>query len=261
MAITALEYFLLSKLASDGILPPAPDVLELGESNWYGDVPFDKLATDIGDSGLDAGEKAALLARLDEATGCQGDPRPFEIAKISLMLFTRYRSLTAIDLNGATSFRYDLNVPVPLDRQFDLTLDFGTAEHVFNVHQFFKTAHERTRPGGMMIHGTPFTGWIDHGFYSFQPTFYWDLASANEYRMTGMLYGQLHPFKLKSMNRREDVPAMVKAGQLGANGMIFAVLRKATQESPFRSPMQGVYADALSEDLVAAWHSDLRYGS
>lgn len=259
MAITALEYFLLAELAGAGVLPPEPAVLELGEANWYGDVPLDRLAADIRAGRLAATEKKALLARLDRAAGRTDDMRLFEIAKVALNLFTGYRSLISIDLNGASSLRFDLNQPVPLDRRFDLILDLGTAEHVFNIHQLFKTVHDLTRPGGLMIHGTPFTGWIDHGFYSFQPTFYWDLAAANGYAMKGMLYGQLQPFKLKSMNRREDVPAMLKADEFGANGMIFAVMGKAADESPFRAPMQGLYAGALSDDLTAAWRSELRY--
>jgi len=259
MAISALEYFLLAELAGAGILPPSPAVLELGESNWYGDVPVDRLAADIRASKLADEDKATMLARLDRAARRTDDSRLFDIAKISLSLFTGYRSLTSIDLNGASSFRFDLNRPVPLDGRFDLILDFGTAEHVFNIYQLFKTVHDRCRPGGLMIHGTPFTGWIDHGFYSFQPTFYWDLAAANGYAMKGMLYGQLQPFKLKSMNRRDDVPAMLKADEFGANGMIFAVLQSGTDESPFQAPMQGYYAGALSDDLTMAWQAELRY--
>ena len=259
MAISALEYFLLAELAGAGVLPPSPAVLELGESNWYGDVPLERLAADIRAGGLAEAEKEGLLARLDQAAGRDDDQRLFDIAKISLSLFTGYRSLDSIDLQGASSLRFDLNQPVPLDRQFDLVLDFGTAEHVFNVYQLFKTVHDLTRPGGVMIHGTPFTGWIDHGFYSFQPTFYWDLAAANGYAMKGMLYGQLQPFKLKSMNRREDVPAMLKADEFGANGMIFAVLQKGADETRFQAPMQGYYAGTLSDDLTVAWQAELRY--
>jgi hypothetical protein len=259
MAITALEYFLLSELDAAGVLPPHPEVLELGESNWYGDVPVDKLIVDIRDSRLAMVDRQALLAGLDDALSRDDEARLFAVAKIALQRFTGYRSLTAIDLHGVTSQRFDLNQPVPLDRQFDLTLDFGTGEHVFNVYQFFKTAHEMTRSGGTMIHGTPVTGWIDHGFYSFQPTLYWDLASTNGYTVIGMAYGQLQPFKLKSMNRREDVLAMARAGGFGDNGMVFAVLRKAAEETPFRTPMQGFYDGSLPDRLVEAWRAELRY--
>jgi hypothetical protein len=259
MAITALEYFLLSELNAATLLPPEPDILELGESNWYGDVAIEKLVADIRDGQLAAAEKLALLAGLDAAADRHQDERLFAIAKIALKLFTGYRSVTAIDLHGATSHRFDLNQPVRLDRRFDLTLDFGTAEHVFNVYQLFKTAHELTRPGGTMIHGTPFTGWIDHGFYNFQPTFYWDLAAANGYAVIGMAFGEIQPFKLKSMNRREDVLAELRAGGFGDNAVLFAIMRKATSDTPFQAPVQGLYCGALPDHLVDAWRSELRY--
>ena len=42
-----------------------------------------------------------------------------------------------------------------------------------------------------MLHGMPFSGWYDHGFYNFQPTFYLDLAIANNYGNLGLFYVEL----------------------------------------------------------------------
>lgn len=50
-----------------------------------------------------------------------------------------------------------------------------------------------------MIHGMPFHGWIDHGFYCFQPTFYWDLAAANRYEPLKVYVCGITPTKLIQM--------------------------------------------------------------
>jgi hypothetical protein len=87
---------------------------------------------------------------------------------------------------------------VDLDRQFHVVINSGTAEHVFNACQFFKTVHERTFPGGLMIHAFPFVGWLDHGFYNFNPTLIADLAAANQYAFLIWVYSESavldHPF-------------------------------------------------------------------
>jgi hypothetical protein len=118
----------------------------------------------------------------------------------------------------------------------------GTAEHIFNVGQFFRTAHELTRPGGLMIHVMPFRGWLEHGFYSFNSTFYWDLAAANGYTMLIHAYAELKPPKLIELTRREQITELVGSGQIGKNSTLYAVMKKADAASGFRVPIQHIYA-------------------
>ncbi|NEQ98715.1 MAG: hypothetical protein F6K30_18680 [Cyanothece sp. SIO2G6] len=111
------------------------------------------------------------------------------MTKIIYKAFFNYDSLCAIDLHGTDqSLPFDLNYEISLNQKFDITINFGTGEHVFNVFQFFKTIHERVKPDGIMLHAMPFLGWVDHGFFNFQPTFYWDLAEANSYEVLAFLF-------------------------------------------------------------------------
>ena len=41
--------------------------------------------------------------------------------------------------------------------------------------------HNHVKVGGIMVHYTCGLGWIDHGFYSIQPMFFFDLAKYNSY--------------------------------------------------------------------------------
>lgn len=255
MAITAIEYSIFSALRQQQVLPPAPRVLELGEANWYGDVPLQQLVQDIRLYVSDEPARNRLLTQIQHLADTQTRYWLFDLAKIFYTVFLNYSSITAIDLHGTpAALRYDLNYPVHLDTRFDMVLNLGTAEHIFNVFQFFKTVHDLTAPGGLMVHGMPFTGWYDHGFYNFQPTFYWDLALQNRYTILALIYAQLSPFSLTQLHTREQISKMVTEGQIAPNALLYAVFRKGDEEQDFLPPMQGYYAGILSETCRQAWH-------
>jgi SAM-dependent methyltransferase len=162
--------------------------------------------------------------------------------------------MAAIDFHGTpAAMKLDLNGPIDLERQFDIVMNLGTVEHVFNVAQAMKTIHDHTRPGGLMMHGMPLSGWVDHGFYSFNATFYWDLAAANGYDIDLALYTELNPLKLVRLKDREDVLAMAKDAKIGANALIYMILRRPAEARPFQIPMQGYYAGSISTDAAVAW--------
>ena len=254
MAITIIDYTVFRKLKEARLVPHRPSVIELGEAEWYGDMALETLSECIEDHVPDPVAREQLHQRMVE-TECGSSPyKRWELAKIFYQVFLDYASITAIDFHGTPeALKLDLNLPVALDRQFDVLLNGGTAEHVFNVHQFFKTSHELTRPGGLMVHAMPFCGWVEHGFYSFNPTFYWDLAIANGYSLPIFAYTELSPPKIVQLTRREDIIGMVRGGELGRSALLYAVFRKDGSESAFRIPMQGVYAGNLTGEMVKAW--------
>src|SRR5437762_7689224 len=149
MAITGLEYIVFSSLRAHNLLPAKPKVLELGQSNWYGDVPVDQLERDLNQNVLDLRERDDLITRLHDVASAKRPNHLYEIARIFWRVFVDPASYSAIDPGTPGSqYRFDLNQPVPLNEQFDLLVNIGTGEHVFNVHQFYKTAHERTATCG-----------------------------------------------------------------------------------------------------------------
>ncbi len=194
MAISKSEYTFLSLLAQSLIFPENPSVLEFGEQHWHGDVDLEDLRQDI--NAFTSGERhKKLLKNLDETLSRQDDQKSFDLAKIAYQIFLNYQSICAIDLHGTSqSLQLDLNHEISLDKKFDVTINLGTGEHIFNVFQFFKTIHECTNPNGIMLHAMPFLGWLDHGFFNFQPTFYWDLAEANLYQVKAFLFIQEEEF-------------------------------------------------------------------
>ena len=231
MALTAVDYHVLEALHKASLLPPKPAVLELGESEWYGEA---ELAALIGTVVADPSRRAELKKRL--------------------AAFLDYRELVAIDFHGTPEARpIDLNHPVNLGQRFEVVIDGGTAEHVFNVAQFFTTCHELAAPSGLILHHNPFRGWLEHGFYNFNPTFYWDVAAANRYDMLMLVYTEVQPLRIEQLFGRERIIEMARGGQLGANAMLYAVYRKPAEDAPFAMPRQAYYANALNEQMARAW--------
>lgn len=253
MAITQIEYALIRRLAAEDLFPGRTTLLELGQSNWYGDVALDTLVEDI--RKFAPSEADTLITRLAALSKDKPEHYLFKIADVFWATFLGDHAYTAIDLDGVDerAHKLDLNTPLSIEETYDVVCNFGTAEHVFNVYQVFKTIHERTKPGGLMIHGLPFQGWTDHGFYNFQPTFYFDLAEANQYGNVAFLYAEISPPRLVPIKDRSTVLDMVERGEMGPNAMLFAAFRKPHEDEAFVAPRQGYYARRLDPETAERW--------
>lgn len=72
-------------------------------------------------------------------------------------------------------FVHDLNEP-PRDElrgRFDVIIDGGTIEHVFNTPQALDAVFHMLRDDGVFISINGMTGWAGHGFYQFSPEIVW----------------------------------------------------------------------------------------
>ena len=233
-------------------------ILDLGEQNWFGDVAPTEIHQLIDMFAPNAaadlkGELDAMLARPNETQ------LTFDVARFFYRVLLGCEYYRAIDLSGTeVAIKADLNKPVPLDEQFDLVTNLGTSEHVFNQHQFFETVHDRTRPGGIIYHSLPHQGAYDHGFFNYQPTFFFDLAGANGYELLLLVYtdgtrppGQQH----MQIKDRADYVRLATEGRISSQGGLHAILRKGSDERPFRAPFQAYYANTLPPSLASAWNA------
>lgn len=155
--------------------------------------------------------------------------------------------ITSVDVSqweGAT-IQHDLNYQIPqiLIGQFDLVMDNGTLEHIFNYPIALKNAMQMVREGGHLMLHTPVNNACGHGFYQFSPElFYRVLSPANGFQMIrmyihgrGRQYHVADPIRVHgrvTLSNSEDSYVMVHA-------------RKVV-EVPFSSPQQS--------DYVASWN-------
>ena len=255
MAITSFSYAIIRSAFENDLLPTNGSILEFGEANWYGDVPLDALAQDIKTFATSQEHLARLGGLLNDAQKLETAPMVFALAKIFYGTFFGTETTTAIDFHGTEQcLQMNLNQPIDLDEQFDVTINNGTAEHIFNIGQFFSTMHDKTLPGGLMIHEGPMiNGWVDHGFVNFQPTLFFDMAAANGYEILLFCIGALEPLAAHVFDNREDILKFAENEKLPDNTVFMTLLRKADTESDFVLPMQGFYSEGLSAEAQGAW--------
>ncbi len=97
-------------------------------------------------------------------------------------------SFDASDYEGAAVI-HDMNLPIPeeLHERFDLVIDGGTLEHIFNFPTAIKNALSMVREGGRFIMLTPTNNAMGHGFYQFSPELLYRVCHPdNGYRVERM---------------------------------------------------------------------------
>jgi len=144
-----------------------------------------------------------------------------------------------ISSNGLfNAYLWDLNLPIPDEYKgrYDLLTNYGTCEHVFNIYQCFKNIHDLTHPSSVIIHIMPFQGYFDLTFFTFQNTFYQDLAYANDYKIMHMhvLSSDLEIISFDHWVKKE------KNSVDSIHAQIMIVMNRMS-DKPFAIPYQGMY--------------------
>ncbi len=251
MAITALGYRCFLSLRSQNLVPADASLLDFGVSKWDGDITLTQLRHDIERLTNDPHKRTTLLNELQTAEKANRPLLAYELSQICFRGILGVSHYSSIDpLTPESTYKFDLNEPVPLREQFGICLNAGTAEHIFNVYQFFKTVYELTAPGGLMIHNAPFVGWPDHGFFNFQPTFYFDLAVANGYTLLAMVFGALQPLKFVQIAAREEIDGLIKKKKIPRDAILQVVLRKSADPVDFSAPLQGCHARMVAAEIT-----------
>ncbi len=88
-----------------------------------------------------------------------------------------YPAMKSMDYSDyeACDYTHDLNEPLPkaLRGKFDVIVDGGTIEHVFNTPQALDNVFHMLKDDGIFISVNGMTGWAGHGFYQFSPELVW----------------------------------------------------------------------------------------
>jgi SAM-dependent methyltransferase len=114
---------------------------------------------------------------------------------LSLLGAKEIVAVDASDYEGAQII-HDMNrlIPDSLVSSFDLVLDGGTLEHVFDFPTALRNAAQMVRPKGHFISMTIANNFCGHGFYQFSPElFYRFLCPENGYVMEScIIWEDLH---------------------------------------------------------------------
>lgn len=145
-----------------------------------------------------------------------------------------------LDLNAAET-------PAALIDSADAVFDLGTSEHVFNTANLLAHMGRILKPGGLVLHHTPANNQLNHGFYQFSPTLYFDYYAVNGYEHEFCLLNTFdrpeEPRQQFSPLSGEDAWREIALGPQQAMNLFCA--RKTAASTVGRAPIQAVYARRL----------------
>jgi len=88
---------------------------------------------------------------------------------------------------------HDLQKPITkkIKTKFDFIIDGGTLEHIFDIANVMKNLVKITAVGGRILHIIPCHNYVNHGFYSFSPTFIYDFYILNNFKIEEMYIAEI----------------------------------------------------------------------
>jgi SAM-dependent methyltransferase len=100
-------------------------------------------------------------------------------------------------------FLIDLNYPVDpvYHDRFDTIVDVGTLEHLFDVPTALENIIKMLKDNGTLVSVLPSSNLIDHGFYSFSPTLFYDYFKSNGFNKISCYLREYSPFIYEKKGR------------------------------------------------------------
>jgi SAM-dependent methyltransferase len=179
--------------------------LTLGRQRLY--VRRSELTTLAARYRPDLADRTADLSYSDHADGFL--KRFLDVSELEVLDHSAYEGASII---------HDLNVPVPerLHEQFDVVIDSGTLEHVFNLPVAIASCMRLVKAGGTLFLSTPANNMCGHGFYQVSPELFFRLfKDANGFELRRLVL-VTHPFPGAELSARQTWYEVRDPAVLGA---------------------------------------------
>lgn len=168
--------------------------------------------------------------------------------------FKEVRFLDYSEYHGA-DIVFDLNSEIlkdELKNRFDYIFDGGTLEHIFDVPRALKNLNEMLKPGGRIIHYVAAANYIDHGFYSFSPTFFIEYYENNNFFIEDIRllafnredYEGVYSLDCRYNDNQKFVNTYVKNGE---PTLIKCVAKKEIGSTQNGCPLQKIYKSPIAQ--------------
>jgi hypothetical protein len=208
-------------------------------------------------------EAAQLLARAGIEAGAP-QRQDGALHQDELFRMLGYDAVESIDVfpDEKPTHVLDLNRPLPsaLLGRFDLVYDGGTMEHCFSPPDVLANTVGLAKSGGRIVHHLPLNNWVDHGFYQFSPTLFFDFYTANGFRDLAMT---LHfsaagkeTYIAYDPDRDGHLPYSLGGG---AQVLGFFTAVKGAAPGPIAFPVQGRYRRTFGGERKSAPDSGPRW--
>jgi SAM-dependent methyltransferase len=235
---------------------------------------FERMAT-LGRQWLRPNRSELIRALLN--AGCDISPAseqklrdPAEIYADEFLHVLGAKQVTAIDANAFEGAQvvHDMNRPLPdsLDSAFDVVLDGGTLEHVFDFPTALRNTMRMVKPGGLFISCTMANNFAGHGFYQFSPElFHRVLCKDNGYSIEScIIWEDIQNSKFYDFPDPDSLNSRVQITSRSGT-YLFVQAKRTGNLSPDFVPQQSDYVKnwkAASSSQISnggsAWKSALR---
>lgn len=168
-----------------------------------------------------------------------------------------FKEYLSLDINDREyNMKADLNedFQLPDNRQASLVTNIGTSEHIFDQGNVFKNIHNLCKKDGIMFYHLPFTPWLNHGFFNYNPILFEALSDANDYQLLFIEVGDregnvshLSPKDILEEFKQTVLEEYAKKSPMPL--FVYAALRK-TKEQPFKKPFQKRYKKDIADDTI-----------
>jgi SAM-dependent methyltransferase len=164
-----------------------------------------------------------------------------------------FDSIDSVDVSAyeGSSILFDLNdegIENVVTKPYDFLVDSGTMEHVFHVPNVLRNMFMLVRPGGYIFQQTPCNGMVDHGFYQFCPTLFYDWFSDNKFdvidiRVFQPLFTQINGHDNAPWSGIEYRPGCLDENIYDLNGtaIVQTIARKREDSTWHVRPQQRAY--------------------
>jgi len=140
-----------------------------------------------------------------------------------------------IDLNNRVNNK--------LINKFDNIVDIGTLEHVFDTCSALENYIRMLKKGGYLLIAVPCSNMIDHGFYTFSPTLFYDYFTCNNFKVLSSYLRESSPFIYEYRSKIYSYKRLgLEIPFISDRAVEFIILAKKIKNiKKVKKPIQSVY--------------------
>lgn len=173
-----------------------------------------------------------------------------------------FKDYASFDVNDVPhNIKMDLNEPVDSNYRgiASIVTNIGVGEHIFDQCAVFTNMHNVCKVGGVMFFHLPFTPWLNHGFYNFNPILFPALAYANQYDMLFLNVcdrdGNILPVPYETIVQEKgqtefEYWMMEQLASKKIKMQFVCCTFQKKIDAPFKKPFQGKYRDDIKDDQI-----------
>ena len=138
-------------------------------------------------------EKVGYPLKVVDETGMEKLDRHQHLTDLFVLKSLGFEDVVRADFSDfqGAELVFDLNqeeTPTAHIGKYDFVIDGGTIEHVFHLPNSLNHIFRFLKVGGRVFHLSPSSNNIDHGFYMFSPTLFWDYYEANKFEFSSFKF-------------------------------------------------------------------------